>query len=197
MTRKATIVFILFAAASFNSASGQTPAAILKVEVQDLVFYEVDTADSSKFGTDPDITSSGLSCTADSFQGHVGNRIVAIGDIVAVNGQPAKGTYAVSGATLCLSPTPVRGQPIADTTHGPIVNETYEFLQIDGTPIGTIMGQGLRVGGPSPPGPAAGTLNTVIVGGTGAFFGARGQIGNPNARVGLKPIRRFGYKVHN
>jgi len=108
-----------------------------------------------------------------------------VGDIVAVNGQAAKGTYAVSGTTLCLSPTPVSGQPIADTNHGPIVNETFEFLQTDGTPIGTLMSQGLRVGGPSPPGPAAGTLNTVIVGGTGAFFGARGQIGNPNARVGL------------
>ena len=43
--------------------------------------------------------------------------------------------------TLCLSPTPVPGQPIADTMHGPIVNETYEFLQSDGTPVGTIMSQ--------------------------------------------------------
>jgi hypothetical protein len=184
MTSKATLP-ILLAAAYCNSALGQTPPAVLKVEVQDLVFYEVDTADSTKFGKDPNITSSGLSCTSESFQGHLGNRVVAVGDIVAVNGLPAKGTYAVSGTTLCLSPTPVPGQAIADTTHGPIVNETYEFLQMDGTPIGTIMSQGLRVGGPSPPGPAAGSLNTVIVGGTGAFFGARGQIGNPNARQGL------------
>ena len=56
--------------------------------------YEVDTSDSSKFGTDPNVTTSGLSCTAQSFQGHLGNRVVAVGDIVAVNGQPAKGTYA-------------------------------------------------------------------------------------------------------
>ncbi len=184
MAHKATILPILFAAAYCNPVPAQPPS-ILKVEVQDLVFYEVDTSDSTKFGTNPNLTSSGLSCTAQSFQGHLGNRVVAVGDIVAVNGQPAKGTYAVSGVTLCLSPTPVPGQPVADTMHGPIVNETYEFLQSDGTPVGTIMSQGLRVGGPSPPGPAAGTLNTVIVGGTGAFFGARGQIGNPNARVGL------------
>jgi hypothetical protein len=184
MTR-ATILPIVLAAAYCSPALPQAPTAILKVEVQDLAFYEVDTSDSSKFGTNPNVTSTGLSCTAQSFQGHLGNRVVAIGDIVAVNGQPAKGTYAVSGVTLCLSPTPVPGQPIADTMHGPIVNETYEFLQSDGTPIGTIMSQGLRVGGPSPPGPPAGSLNTVIVGGTGAFFGARGQIGNPNPRVGL------------
>jgi hypothetical protein len=110
---------------------------------------------------------------------------MALGDIVAVNGQPAKGTYALSGVTLCLSPTPVPGQPIADTTHGPMVSETYEFLQSDGTPVGTIMTNGLRIGGPSPPGFPAGTLNSAIVGGTGAFFGARGQTGNPNSSQGL------------
>lgn len=183
--RRATILPFVLAAAYCRPALPQAAPAILKVEVQDLAFYEVDTSDSSKFGTNPNFTPSGLSCTARSFQGHLGNRVVAVGDIVAVNGQPVKGTYAVSGVTLCLSPTPVPGQPIADTMHGPIVTETYEFLQSDGTPVGTLMSQGLRVGGPSPPGPAAGSLNTVIVGGTGAFFGARGQIGNPNARVGL------------
>src|SRR5262249_47019817 len=162
MTPKATLLPILLAAACCKLVLGQAPPSILKVEVKDLVFYEVDTADSTKFGTNPNVTSSALSCTAKSFQGRLGSRVVAIGDIVAVNGQPAKGTYAASGVTLCLSPTPVPGQPIADTTHGPIVTETYEFLQSDGTPIGTILSQGLRVGGPSPPGPAAGTLNTVM-----------------------------------
>lgn len=187
MNFQGTFLPILYAAAHYNAAMAQVAPAVLKVEVQDLVFYEVDSGDSSKFGTNPNLTSSGISCTEQSFQGHVGNRIVAVGDIVAVNGQPAKGTYSVSGVTLCLSPVPVPGQPIADTMHGPLVNESYEFLQADGTPIGTLMSQGLRVGGPSPPGFPAGTLNTVIVGGTGSFFGARGQIGNPNARLGLPP----------
>jgi hypothetical protein len=189
MAHKATILPILFAAAYGTPALAQAPPAIFKVEIQDLVFYEVDTSDSSKFGTNPNVTSSGLSCTAQSFQGHLGNRVVAVGDIVAVNGEPAKGTYAVSGVTLCLSPVPVPGQPIADTIHGPIVSESYEFLASDGTPVGTIMSQGLRVGGPAPPGFPAGTLNTVIVGGTGSFFGTRGQIGNPNARQGLPAAR--------
>lgn len=188
MTCRGTLLPVLYAA----TALAQLPPSILKVEVQDLVFYEVDTADASKFGTNPNLTSSGVSCTEQSFQGHLGNRIVAVGDIVAVNGQPAKGTYAVSGVTLCLSPAPVPGQPIADIMHGPIVNEIYEFLQSDGTPVGTLMSQGLRVGGPSPPGFPAGTLNTVIVGGTGSFFGARGQIGNPNARQGLPPATASG-----
>jgi uncharacterized protein (TIGR03437 family) len=185
MTCGKTFIWAFYAAMCWKVVVAQVVPSILKVEVQALVFYEIDTADSSKFGTNPNVTSSALSCTTQSFQGHLGNRVLAVGDIVAVNGQPAKGTYSVSGVTLCLSPVPVPGQPIADTMHGPIVNETYEFLQSDGTPVGTLMGQGLRVGGPSPPGFPAGTLNTVIVGGTGSFFGARGQIGNPNARQGL------------
>jgi uncharacterized protein (TIGR03437 family) len=181
MTRKATILTIVFAAAYCHPARGQAPPATLKVELQNVIFYEVDTSDSSKFGTNPNITPSGLSCAGASFGGHLGNKTIGLGDIVAVNGQPAKGTYAASGTTLCLSPTPVPGQPIADTTAGPMVYETYEILQSDGTPVGNIMTNGLRIAAPSPPGPPAATFNSVIVGGTGAFFGARGQTGNANA----------------
>jgi uncharacterized protein (TIGR03437 family) len=71
-----------------------------------------------------------------------------------------------------------------------MVYETYEILQPDGTPVGSIMANGLRVAAPSPPGPAAGTFNSAIVGGTGAFFGARGQAGNPNANLGGVPNSR-------
>jgi hypothetical protein len=189
MTPKATIIPILFAAVYCNPALGQTPS-ILKIEIQNLVFYEVDTSDASRFGTSPNVTPSGLSCTAQSFGGHLGNRVVGLGDIVAVNGQPAKGTYVSSGVTICLSPTPVPGQPIADVSTGPMVYETYEILQPDGTPVGTIMANGLRVAAPSPPGPAAGTFNSAIVGGTGAFVGARGQAGNANGNLGGVPGTR-------
>jgi len=189
MTSKATIIPILSAAVYCNPALAQTPST-LKIEIQNLVFYEVDTSDASKFGTSPNVTPSGISCTAPSFGGHLGNRIVGLGDIVAVNGQPAKGTYVSSGATICVSPTPVAGQPIADVSTGPMVYETYEILQPDGTPVGSIMANGLRVAAPSPPGPAAGTFNSAIVGGTGAFFGARGQACNPNANLGGVPNSR-------
>src|SRR5579862_8498611 len=66
--------------------------------------------------------------------------------------------------------------------------ETYEILQSDGTAVGTIMTQGLNVGGPSPPGPAAGSFNFAIVGGTGAFLGARGQTGNAAQGLGSAQI---------
>jgi hypothetical protein len=185
MIQKVARFSMIFAALCCYPARGQSPPAVLKVELQNLVFYEIDTADSSQFGINRDMTLSTLSCTAPSFQGHLGNRFVALGDIVAVNGQPSKGTYAASGTTLCISPTPVPGQPIADTTHGPMVVETFEFLASDGTPVGTVMSNGLRIGRTPPPGLPAGTLNNAIVGGTGAFFGARGQVGNPNPTEGL------------
>jgi hypothetical protein len=183
MSQRGALFSMIFVALCCYPARGQAPA-VLKVDLQNLVFYEIDTADSSAFGINPGITLSTLSCTAPSFQGHLGNRIVALGDIVAVNGQPAKGTYSASGTTLCTSPTPVRGQPIADTMHGPMVVETYEFLASDGTPIGTIMSNGLRLAQPRPPGPPPGNLNIAIVGGTGAFFGARGQVANPDRQSG-------------
>jgi uncharacterized protein (TIGR03437 family) len=66
---------------------------------------------------------------------------------------------------------------IADTTWPSKRDETFEFLQSDGTPVGTIMTIGLNSGSPMPPGPPVGGRNLAIVGGTGAFFGARGQGG--------------------
>ena len=87
--------------------------ATLKVELQNLVYYEVDAPDLSKFGTNANLTPSGLRCTGPSFGGNLGNRLMGIGDIVAVSGQPARGTYTAWGSSLCLSPIPTPGQPIA------------------------------------------------------------------------------------
>jgi uncharacterized protein (TIGR03437 family) len=42
------------------------------------------------------------------------------------------------------------------------------------------MAYGFSSGTPSPPGPPAGSKNSAIIGGTGAFFGARGQKGQRN-----------------
>jgi hypothetical protein len=55
----------------------------------------------------------------------------------------------------------------------------FEILNVDGTEIGTIMSTGFS-GGNAPPGtgaPSGEKGNWVIVGGTGAYFGARGRVG--------------------
>ena len=177
MTQKATIS-ILFAAVCCNPASAQTTASTLLVELQNVVEYQVDTSDTSKFGTNPNITPGGFSNTTG---GCLSKGVVGLADIVAVNGRSAKGTYNARGMIVCVSPTPLApGRPIADTTWGSRRDEIFEILQSDGTPVGTIMTVGLNSGSPTPPGPPVGGRNYAIVGGTGAFLGVRGQGGQRN-----------------
>ena len=81
---------------------------------------------------------------------------------MAVNGQPARGTYAVRGMAARMSPNSRSGRErstqSADTAWPSMRDETYEILQSDGTtPVGTIMTYGLSSGTPSPPGPPAGS----------------------------------------
>ena len=184
MTRTRTSVAVLLMAICCNPARGQVPTAILNVELQNVVEYQVDSSDSSKFGTNPNIVPGGLTVS-----GCLGKGIVGIGDIVAVNGHPAKGTYTTRGVAACINPNPVPGQPIGDVTFNTIRFETYEILQIDGTPVGTVMTNGLNASAPSTPGPPAGALNFAIVGGTGAFLGARGQAGKVQGNPINVPIR--------
>jgi uncharacterized protein (TIGR03437 family) len=97
---------------------------------------------------------------------------------VAVNGQPARGTYLSRGRTTTLSPSPTAGAAIADTTRSGAVDTRFEIQSADGTPIGTVIAVEFG-GGPAPPGaPLEITQgNNVIVGGSGAYLGARGSFG--------------------
>jgi uncharacterized protein (TIGR03437 family) len=179
MNRSVIAIGILVAAGYVDRARGQSPAATLYIELQNVVEYQVDTSDLSKYGTDPKVTQGKIATLG---VGGAGLQIIGYGDIVAVNGQPARGSYAVRGMAVRLSQTPVPGvDAIADTTWPSVRDETYEILQSDGTtPVGTIMTFGLSSGTPSPPGPPAGSKNSAITGGTGAFFGVRGQKGQRN-----------------
>lgn len=143
MARNATTLFILFLAVYCSPARGQAPATRLLVELQNVVEYQVDTYDLSKFGTNPNVTKGGSTAG-------LGPLIVSVGDIVAVNGDPAKGTYISQAALAGVRPTPPPGQPIGDPTWNTSRYETYEILQPDGTPVGTIMTSGLNAGSPSP-----------------------------------------------
>ena len=98
-----------------------------------------------------------------------------MGDIVVVNGQPARGTYVARNRVLGASPTPSAGRAIADVTRTGFREQIFEILKSDGTPVGTIVGLGFSGVGAPPGQPAAERGNWVIVGGTGAFLGARGQ----------------------
>lgn len=153
------------------------PTAVLQVDIENVVQYQGDTTDLSKFGTNPKVTPAAPA--------PFGAVIVVLGDIVAVNGQPAKGTFVGRHLAIGLSPTPTGGTAvaIADTTRLTSAYRTFEIMKNDGTPVGTIMALGLNGGSPSPPGPPAGAQNFAIVGGTGAFLGVRGQTGGGQTTI--------------
>jgi len=106
---------------------------------------------------------------------------VTVGDIVAVNGNPVRGVVTGRGYGLGFNPTPAGGQAIADVVRSGLWQVAFEFLTPDGGQIGSIFVMGLQAGTPTPgsaPGSAIGNL--AVVGGTGAFIGARGTF-NPAA----------------
>jgi len=98
---------------------------------------------------------------------------------VAVNGQRVQGTYTRTARAVLLNTAPGPGQAIADTVRNAAAADSFEILKSDGTPIGTIMSYGFSGGIPPPPGAplSVAQANFAITGGTGAFLGARGQVG--------------------
>jgi hypothetical protein len=156
----------------YAQALAQTPPmTVLTIDVENVVEYQGDISDPTKFGTSPGITpSNGISAFA---------VVVAFGDIVSVNGQPASGVYVGRPLDIALSPTPRPRQSIADAAHASLRSHTFEILKSDGTPVGTIMSFGLD-GGTPPPGAPSYSVDTrgnyTIYGGTGAFLGVRGEL---------------------
>ncbi len=145
--------------------------SILQIDTANAVLYLEDNPDVTKSGTDPNVT------TAVSIKNF--NRAFGVADIVAVNGQNVSGTHVRSAVNINLRTAPTPGQAIADTVRNAVAIATFEILKSDGTPVGTIFAEGYA-GGAAPPGSPSsisGGNNLVITGGTGAFFGARGQVG--------------------
>jgi hypothetical protein len=162
---------IAFAAICGNGAGGQPLSqTTLKIDLQNAVGYQRDIADPSQFATNAGVTPS--TAPKNFFE------VTLIADIVAVNGQAAKGTYV--GRTRVVNLSPTGNGAIADVTRTALREHLFEILQPDGTPIGAIISLGLS-GGPAPPGmPSSERGNWAIVGGTGAFLGARGTVGGTN-----------------
>jgi uncharacterized protein (TIGR03437 family) len=173
MIRKTDILEMTVLLAAFCSvALGQSPpATILTIDLVNFVEYRQDVSDPAKYATDPNVT---IPNTPRNFF-----TATMFADIVAVNGQPAKGLYVGRPRTIVTFPTPVPGQAIADTTHNSFRDIFFEILTSEGIPVGSIAATGLS-GGAAPPGAplAQQGSNWVIIGGTGAFLGARGQAGS-------------------
>jgi hypothetical protein len=150
-----------------HSSPSMPPTTTLVIDIANQVDYREDVFDASKFATLPGTTP------AAAFRNFP--LVTLIGDIVAVNLQPAKGSYFARTAAFKASAAPGPGGAIADVTRTSLREAIFEILQPNGTPIGTVMTLGFA-GGPPPPGqPSTQKANFAITGGTGAFLGARGQ----------------------
>src|SRR5437762_800042 len=100
---KTLAMTVLLVAACRNLGRAQAPPpTVLEIDVENLVVYNEDTSDFSKFATIPGVTTS----TAAKNFGY----FLIIGDIVAVNGRPAKGTFVNTTRAANLRPNPAPGQ---------------------------------------------------------------------------------------
>jgi uncharacterized protein (TIGR03437 family) len=163
-----------------NGLGASAPSvSVLKIEIENYVPYHYEVFDPSRFATSPDLT---VAQPAIPF-----GQLILLGDIVAVNGRPVKGVWALRATDLFLTPTvgvqppnqPPQGrQAIADVQRGHIQDLVWDILDLDSNPIGTITASGFSRGPRAPGAPADVTLDALtITGGTGAFFGVRGQAG--------------------
>jgi uncharacterized protein (TIGR03437 family) len=172
------VIAFLFLATSGSVAHAQTGTpTVLRIDIDNFVQYQEDTSDISAYATNQSITPVANPPRNFAFA-------VAIGDVVSVNGQPASGTVLIHLRNTFLRTTAATGQAIADTTRNSLRHTTIEILASDGTPVGTIMGAGLLPFA-APPGAPSDVIqgNDAIVGGTGAFWGARGTLGQAAATV--------------
>jgi uncharacterized protein (TIGR03437 family) len=152
-----------------SPAQTQTPV-ILNVDVENVVQYVDDSTDLSKLATVATATTGGAPLNFRKF--------IILGDIVAVNGTPAKGTFVESGRAITQRPSPTPGQAIADINRNNQNESAFEIMTLDGTAIGTVVGTGLGNGPPPPGAPQLITQgNNPITGGSGAFLGVRGIFG--------------------
>jgi uncharacterized protein (TIGR03437 family) len=173
MTPKAetfAAAFLLLAVCCTPGYGQVAPPTILNVDVENHVQYFEDISDASRFATNPGTTTPILPRNFVALLG--------IGDIVAVNGQLAKGALVQTVRIITLRPVSTPGQGISDIVRNAVATFMFEILKSDGTPIGTVMMSGLAGGSAAPGAPLDVTQgNLAIVGGTGAFLGARGQAG--------------------
>src|SRR5688572_13000414 len=163
------LVAILSAVVLVPAAAQELPA-ILDVQVENSVLYVGDVTDPSRVARSPVPVPPVPQAQLGNF-----TRNIFLADVTAINGTPAKGTVAVDVQVLRLNPAPPPGSAIADVSRPAINQSVTEFLKPDGTSYGTIFGLNLA------------PVGETIIGGTGAFLGARGTVtildANPLQRV--------------
>jgi uncharacterized protein (TIGR03437 family) len=162
----------------------QMPGVVMQVDIDNWVVYNYDVPDRTTWGRSPGPTVAPPAPPA------FGSSLL-VADIVAVNGNPAKGVALARFTGLNLRPAPTPGQAISDVNRSGVVDILLELLASDGTSIGSIMTSGLNAGSAPPGAPLNFPGNNVsIIGGTGAYLGMRGQISAPAPLPNFLPPRQ-------
>ncbi|MBM3814635.1 MAG: hypothetical protein FJW20_23660 [Acidimicrobiia bacterium] len=165
---KSQVLLLMLIAAS-ASAQGDS-ARDLTIEVAKTVLYLTDNPDYSRLAS---VANQVPRAASRNF-----GFGVFVGDIVAVNGKPARGTYVARTANISLGANAQGGVGIADIiTNAFLETLVLEITSAEAASPGILVGSGFT-GGPSPAGTAdSGTSwNVSIQGGTGAFLGVTGQL---------------------
>ena len=76
----------------------QPSLTTLTIGIENVVEYQVDTSDLSKWGADPNPTTGKIAMGMGV--GCVGVPVMGYGDIVSVNGEPARGTYVIQAVSV-------------------------------------------------------------------------------------------------
>ncbi|MCC6859512.1 MAG: hypothetical protein IT158_13165, partial [Bryobacterales bacterium] len=168
----AVVKAVSLVAVSAAALPAQTaPMTLLKVDVENVVLYADDVGDPAKRATSQAIVPW------PSAQGFTFKAIAGVGDIVAINGKPARGNLVTRHLMYVFTPTYRPGRMIADFAGGGVTDMNFVVQGPDGTPVGNIISSGFCGVAPPPGSPSDATsANMAIAGGTGAYLGARGQV---------------------
>src|SRR5882724_6830825 len=160
MNLSRTIPAMVWCGVSFGQIA---PSSILEIDVQNRAFYQ-NRVEFEKLASDPNPQPVPQQA-APPFA-----VVTAIGDIVAVNGKPARGLWVDRFQVLQTNPNAQPGQSVGDVSRFAAEEHVFDILQQDGTWIGTITACGLS----NFPADLANTNAMIVTGGAGAYLGVRG-----------------------
>ncbi len=138
-------------AASLNAAD-QPLMSVLTIQTENVVTYVGDITDPSKLALlGGPVSPSATRAFAES---------ITVGDVVSINGRPAKGLWQSRSLSMGYSPTAGPGSAIADSAEGAPGECKWAILTADGILVGRFQEGGIGV--------------HQITGGSGLYLGIRG-----------------------
>lgn len=147
------------------SAADQPRISTVIIETRNVVNYVGDIFDPLKLAL---LTSPATPAVTRAF-----TESITIGDVVSINGRPAKGLWQSRGFAMGYSPTAAAGFAIADSAEGGPGECKWAILNADGNLVGRFQEGGVGI--------------HQITGGSGIFLGIHGT---QTAVQAVQPTRR-------